>query len=113
VQESAFFETAGPFDLARVVEAVGGTVEGALPEGLLIKGVAPLGSAGPDEVSFLDNKKYLSAFEASAAGACFIEAELASRAPEGMVSIVCQQPYMALALAMRLFYPTSPPEPMI
>lgn len=111
--ETEFFNRAGPFELARVVEAVGGVVEGAVPAGHMIFGVAPLDSAGPEEVSFLDNKKYLSAFEASGAGACFVEADLASRAPEGMVAIVCEQPYMALALAMRLFYPGSPPEPLI
>jgi UDP-3-O-[3-hydroxymyristoyl] glucosamine N-acyltransferase len=113
LETTDFFERAGPFELSKVVEAVGGSIETATAAGKMLHSVAPLSSAGADEVSFLDNKKYLPAFEASRAGACFVVAELASRAPEGMVPIVCEQPYMALALAMRLFYPSSPPEPLI
>lgn len=109
--EVEFFERSGPFDLATLVQAVGGSVGDDADLTLRITGVAPLAQAGPNEVSFLDNKKYLAAFEASAAGACFVEAEFVSRAPEGMIAIVCDQPYMALALAMRLFYPAKAPEP--
>ncbi len=109
--DTEFFQRSGPFDLGMLVETVSGTVYGEVDLKRPIKGVAPLDQAGPDEVSFLDNKKYLAAFEASKAGACFAEAEFAQRAPGGMVAIVCEQPYMALALAMRLFYPPQAPEP--
>ncbi|MBT6204117.1 MAG: UDP-3-O-(3-hydroxymyristoyl)glucosamine N-acyltransferase [Alphaproteobacteria bacterium] len=106
-----FFTRAGPFDLATIAEGTGAApIEGADTARSFVD-VAPLETAGPDDISFLDNKKYLEAFEVSRAGACFVEPGLADRAPASMTPLVCDQPYLALALATRMFYPSSAPEP--
>jgi hypothetical protein len=55
---------------------------------LLIRDVAPLDHAGPTEISFLDNKKYVDAFSTSKAGACFVHPDLAHRAPSGMALLL-------------------------
>ena len=64
-----FFRRKGPFTLGRLAEITGAALsEGADPAKEMTD-VAPLGAAGPDELSFLDNRKYLDAFRSSAAGA--------------------------------------------
>ena len=46
-----FFRRSGPYPLAVVAGAAGGTAEEVE---LLLEGVAPLQTAGPNEVSFLE-----------------------------------------------------------
>ena len=42
----------------------------------LFSGVAPLQSAGPDHVSFLDNRRYATALETTMAGAVIVHPEM-------------------------------------
>ncbi len=65
---------------------------------------AALGQAGPADVSFLDNKRYVDQFAASAAGACIVAPKHAGRAPEGMALLLTPNPYRAYALVARAFY---------
>jgi UDP-3-O-[3-hydroxymyristoyl] glucosamine N-acyltransferase len=55
-----FFRRSGPFPLAVVASTARGVSEEVE---LLIEGVAPLQTAGPNEVSFLDNRRYVSALD--------------------------------------------------
>ena len=70
--------------------------------------VAPLEIAGPDHVSFLDNRKYIKAFKASEAGACVIHPDMVDHAPPGMRLLISRQPYKAYALVAQAFYPRPP-----
>ncbi len=67
--------------------------------------MAPLETAGPEEVSFLENRKYIEAFLGSRAGAAFVDEKSAERAPSGMALLVSKEPYRAYALAAQAFYP--------
>ena len=71
-----FFERAGPHTLAAVAEAAGGD---APPRRMMLSGVAPLQTAGPEQVSFLDNKRYLPALAETRAGAVIIHPDLAEQ----------------------------------
>lgn len=73
----------------------------------LFQDVAPLETAGPDEVSFFENRKYVDAFTCSRAGAVFVEQWAAARAPSGMALLVTKEPYRAYALASQAFYPAA------
>jgi UDP-3-O-[3-hydroxymyristoyl] glucosamine N-acyltransferase len=103
-----FFDRAGPFTLAELAQAS----ETRLPPGAdaqkLFYDVAPLETAGPCDVSFLENRKYLPAFRNSRAGAAFIDADAAETAPPEMAILVTSAPYKAYALAAQAFYPGSP-----
>ena len=104
-----FFSVEGPFSLARLAEIAGAELsDGADPE-RRFSDVAPLDAASPEEVSFLDNKRYLQAFQASKAGACIVEPGFADRAPLGMALLVTPTPYKAYAMVARAFYPTPSP----
>jgi UDP-3-O-[3-hydroxymyristoyl] glucosamine N-acyltransferase len=98
-----FFAAAGPFRLGDLAARVGASLQGD-PE-RVVRDVAPLDQAGPDDLSFLDNRKYVESFAASRAGAAIVQPALANRAPEGMALLLCGQPYKAYAQAARLFYP--------
>ena len=113
VADSRFFAAAGPFALAAIAERTGGSFAPCHDGSRLFGDVAPLERAGPDHVSFLDNRRYLQAYSNSRAGACFVAEKHAPAAPPGMVAIVCQQPYLAFALAARMFYPPASPRPGI
>jgi len=107
-----FHSVAGPFSLAALVEITGATLADG-NAAFELTDVSPLQTAGASHLSFLDNRKYIEQFESSAAGACFINAKFAERAPAGMALLLTDQPYMAYALAAQMFYPRRPPEPGI
>ena len=103
-----FFERSGPHSLAVVVATAGARS----PDGdLLLSGVAPLQTAGPAEVSFLDNRKYADALAESRAGAVVVHPDMAERVPASAVAIVAAAPYAAWARVAALFHPLPPLRP--
>ena len=68
-------------------------------------GVAPLDRAGPEHLTFLDNRKYVSQLASTRAGACLILPELADKVPAGTIVLEHPQPYRAFARVTALFYP--------
>lgn len=100
-----FFASRAPLRLGDILAHVALDVQGESDAGRLFHDVASLQDATKDHLSFLDNTKYLEAFAASKAGACFVRAKHAKHAPSGMLVLVCDDPYRAFALASALFYP--------
>jgi UDP-3-O-[3-hydroxymyristoyl] glucosamine N-acyltransferase len=100
-----FFDRAGPFSLETLAAASGARLWRRNDGARLMHDVAALETAGPDEVSFLDNRKYLDAFLRSRAGAAFVDERAAAQAPAGMAPLVSDAPYKAYARAAQLFYP--------
>ncbi len=102
-----FFTAAGPFKLGALADLSGAAIgEGADWE-RLVKDVAPLDAAGPDDLSFLDNRRYLEAFAASRAGACVVASKFAGRAPPGMALLLTEEPYKVYARIAQAFYPAA------
>lgn len=108
-----FFTVAGPFTLARLAEISGADLAPGADPGAEMSDVAPLEVAGPGTVSFLDNRKYVAAFEGSRAGACVVHPDLADKAPAGMALLLSKDPYRAYAHIAQAFYPTRAPEPWV
>jgi UDP-3-O-[3-hydroxymyristoyl] glucosamine N-acyltransferase len=105
MEHPGFFERAGPFALGTVAEAVGAKpAEGSNP-GIAIKDVRPLDSAGPGDLSFLDNPKYLPLFAKTAASACLVAPKFAGHVPASTAGLITPEPYRAFARALLLFYP--------
>src|SRR5262249_26589316 len=103
-----FFDRTGPHSLAALAALSGARLSDPSAGERLFDDVAPLETAGPGEVTFLDNRKYADAFSRSQAGAAFVEEGLAAKAPPGMVLLLTGQPYKAFALAAQAFYPAKP-----
>jgi UDP-3-O-[3-hydroxymyristoyl] glucosamine N-acyltransferase len=107
IGDPRFFARSGPHPLATVAEVAGGTA----PEiDLLLTGVAPLQTARQNEVSFLDNRRYAAALEATSAGAVILHPDMIARVPSGVVPIVTPNPYEGWARVASLFHPEAPRE---
>ena len=105
-----FFAKAGPFPLARLAEMVGAPVPAGLGE-RLIHDVAPLQAAGPDQATFLDNRRYAAELAATRAGVAIVHPEMAGRVPPGCIALPTPEPYVGWALVAALFHPEPPPRP--
>ena len=106
-----FFDRAGPFSLDALAALTGARLDDPGQGARLVGDVAPLETGGPDDVTFLDNRKYAEAFERSRAGAAFVDERLVGRAPRGMALLVTRDPYKAFARAAQAFYPPPPVVP--
>jgi UDP-3-O-[3-hydroxymyristoyl] glucosamine N-acyltransferase len=108
--DSGFFTAAGPFTLRRLAEiSEARMAPGGDPERVL-RDVAPLDAAGPEDVSFLDNRRYVPAFAATRAGACVVQEEMAPKAPAGVALLLAEDPYRAYARIAQAFHPVAAPE---
>jgi UDP-3-O-[3-hydroxymyristoyl] glucosamine N-acyltransferase len=106
-----FFARAGPFALDRLAEATGARLTDPQYAARIITDVAPLETAGAEDITFLDNRKYLDAFAGSRAAAAFVQERDVPRAPPGMALLVTPEPYKAFARAAQSFYPEPPVRP--
>ena len=113
VGDPRFFARSGPFPLKRVAEAAMLNLTNAAAADRLFLGVAPLQTAGPQEISFLDNRRYSSLLKSTQAGAVIIRPELADRLPPDTVGLLTPEPYAAWARVAALFYPPEPLNPGI
>lgn len=108
-----FFERHGPFSLAELAERGGATVAPGCDPTLKLLDVAPLDTAGPGDIAFLDNPKYLPALAATKAGACILSEKHRARAPAGMPLLIVPAPYVSYARIAQVFYPPRRPRPGI
>jgi UDP-3-O-[3-hydroxymyristoyl] glucosamine N-acyltransferase len=70
-----------------------------------IRGLNTLKDAKGDEISFLENKKYLKDLSLTRAGAVFVTSDMVSSLPEGVTPLVTPNPYISLAYASEFFAP--------
>jgi UDP-3-O-[3-hydroxymyristoyl] glucosamine N-acyltransferase len=105
-----FFQRSGPHTLAAVADAA---ETETLPRRLMLTGIAPLQTAGPHEVSFLSNRKYIPALERTGAGAVVVHPDMAARVPSTAAPLLSDEPYAAWARVAALFHPLPPPHPGI
>src|SRR5438093_6406455 len=106
-----FFDRAGPLALDALAALSGATLHDPRDGGRLVADVAPLETAGPDDLTFLDNRKYIEAFTRSHAGAALVDERMVGRAPAGMALLIADNPYKAFAHAAQAFYPVRPVTP--
>lgn len=106
-----YFRVAGPFEVAEIARRVGAEIAGAGEEGRALRDVAPLEAATADDLSFLDNRRYVEAFRNTRAGAIIVHPKFAPDAPSGATLLLTEAPYRTYARAAQLFYPDPPPEP--
>ncbi len=76
--------------------------------GRRITGLATLASAGPGELSFLANRKYVGQLAGTRAAAVILHPDLAEQCP--VDSLLAEDPYLAFARLTRLFDTAPQPE---
>jgi len=94
-----FFDRAGPFSLDALAALSEASLRAREDATRLFHDVAPLETAGPDDVTFLDNRQYVDAFSRTRAGAAFIDRRFVDVAPPGMALLIAREPYKAYARA--------------
>ena len=105
MEHPGFFERRGPLSLSEVARHVGAEVEPGVADGAVVEDVKPLDLAGPKDLSFIDNRKYVDALSRTRAGYCLVAPELRGRVPPGTAALTRRSPYHGFALALQLFYP--------
>jgi UDP-3-O-[3-hydroxymyristoyl] glucosamine N-acyltransferase len=104
--DARFFTRTGPHSLAAIAALLGCEVGQG---GRMMHSVAPLQNAGPDDVSFLDNKRYVPLLAETRAGAVILHPDLADKVPQGCIALTTPEPYVGWAKVSTLFFPF--PEP--
>jgi UDP-3-O-[3-hydroxymyristoyl] glucosamine N-acyltransferase len=108
-----FHSHAGAMPLSEIVRIA----EIGLPPGAdarrMFADICALADAGPDDIAFLDNRKYLKALADTKAGACLIHPSLAGRVPAGCIALPARNAYRAYARLAAAFHPPSAPSPGI
>ncbi|MBS0642502.1 MAG: UDP-3-O-(3-hydroxymyristoyl)glucosamine N-acyltransferase [Proteobacteria bacterium] len=108
--DARFYARCGPHGLADIAAVAAAT---APVSDRLFTGVAPLQSAQPDQVSFLDNRRYAAALERTLAGAVIVHPDMQDRVPAGSIAVVTTATYEGWARVAALFHPAPPPRPGI
>jgi len=99
-------ETGGPYTLGQLARALGAVLEGDAQR--VITGVASLDAAGPDQISFVTNPKYLPLARSSRAGALLVPTDAQDlRGP----LLRAPSPQSALITLIKLFHPAPPLSP--
>lgn len=68
-----------------------------------ISGLNTLIDSNENELTFLENKKYIKDLEKTKAAAVLVKEEFASKVPSKTVALICDEPYLKLAQASKLF----------
>ena len=100
-----FFDYAGPFTLTQIADMSGARLKNCDCPESEIHNVAPLEAAGPSDIGFIENRRYLPALSKTRAKACFISEDLAERAPKGLILLVTETPRQNFARISNAFYP--------
>jgi UDP-3-O-[3-hydroxymyristoyl] glucosamine N-acyltransferase len=110
IGDPRFFSRSGPHPLAVVAQAAGSTVREV---DRLIEGLAPLQTAGPNEVSFLDNRRYAPALKQTLAGAVIVHPDMQAWVPTATVPVLTTEPHVGWARVAALFHPAPSVSPGI
>ena len=102
-----FFPPISAPSLAEVAGWCGATLAAGADPGRVIRDVAALDQAGPGDLTFLDNPRYLDALKRTRAAAALVAPRYASAAPPACAALVAPDPYRAMALVMTKLYPSA------
>jgi len=101
----SFFPLAAAPTLREVAQWTGAALSEGADAGRIVRDVAALDEAGPDDLAFLDNPRYLDDFKATRAAAVLVAPRYAAEAPAGCAALTTPQPYRAMAAVMARLYP--------
>ena len=105
MNEPAFFRRAVAPTLAEVLAQTGAKAVDGADLTIEILGVGPLDTAGPGQITFLDNPKYADQLASTRASACFVSERYASKVPAETVALVSADPYRAFARTVGWLFP--------
>jgi UDP-3-O-[3-hydroxymyristoyl] glucosamine N-acyltransferase len=107
MSELQFFKSAKSLTLAEIAAITGAQPADCAPLDRVITNIAPLNSARPSDLTFLDNPKYLDELAGTRAGACLLAPRFAKHAPPWLAVLTVREPYRAFVAIARNLFPDS------
>jgi len=111
--EPQFFSTQSTLTIGEIAALTKAEPRAGTDLGHRIRNIAPIDLAGPDDLSFVENVKFVGELATTRAGAVLITARFEPQAPSHLAVLRVREPYKAFVTVMREFYrgslrPTSP-----
>jgi UDP-3-O-[3-hydroxymyristoyl] glucosamine N-acyltransferase len=103
--EPFYFEPARKLTVGDIVRLTGAEARKGTPLDRPIGNIAPIDRAGPCDLTFFDNAKYIDRFTATRAGACLLTQRFEKDAPKGLAILRARDPFRAFVTVMRELYP--------
>lgn len=102
--EPLFYQPSAELTLAKIASLTGAELRAKASSERRINNIAALDLAGPGDLTFLDNARYLDALSTTSAGACLIPERFAVNAPKGVALLVSSDAYRSFVkVASELF----------
>jgi len=105
--EPRFFRIAKSLTIAEIAALTGAEPAKGVAADRAIANIAALDAAGPRDLTFLDNAKYLDDLATTRAGACLMAPRYRDRAPADLAVLLVREPYRAFVAVARALFPDS------
>lgn len=111
--DERFFGKAQALTLAECAKIAEASLQDEKDGTLIIHSIAPLAEATANEISFLDNPKYLEVFRQTKAGAIICHPRHQAEAPPHAALLLTPKPYLGFARIVHHLYPQARPKEFI
>src|SRR5262245_9566979 len=105
--DPVFFPRVATPTVAEIAALVQAPVPEQADAGRVIRGASPIEDAGPSDIAYMDNPRYVEALVATRAGACLVGRRFAPRVPSQTVALVTPDPYRAFARVLGQMFPAA------
>ena len=102
-----FFDRASGLTLGDIASITGAEHRPDIDVSCRIVNIAPLELAGPGDLAYIDNKRYVEALASTNAGACLMAESFEKHAPRTLVVLRTREPYRAFVAVARSLFPDS------
>lgn len=99
-----FFNTKQTYTLGEIARLSGCLLNDESDAQVSVSSVAPIGTAGSGDITFLNNVKYIGKLSDSNARACILSEKHILKAPKGMALLIADDPYVAYAKTASLLH---------
>jgi UDP-3-O-[3-hydroxymyristoyl] glucosamine N-acyltransferase len=105
--EPLFHPKSPGLTVGEIAALTGAQPLGGAPLDRIISDIAPLDRAGPNDITFLDNSKYVELLSQTCAGACLITQKFESQAPKELCILRARDPYRDFVTVARALFPSA------
>jgi UDP-3-O-[3-hydroxymyristoyl] glucosamine N-acyltransferase len=100
-----FFKRSAGISVGDIEKLTGARPRSGADPGRRVSDLATLERAGPEDLTFLDSRKFVRAAAATQADVCLTTEQLAGHVPEPVTVLVCEDPYRAFVAVARALFP--------
>lgn len=105
MSDAKFVPDVAPLSLAEIAELTGAVLAPGVDAGLRIANIAALDRAGPGDLSFIDNVKYVDQLRETRASACLAGVRFEKQTPPHVAVLRAREPYRAFITVARKLFP--------